>query len=246
MTVNGEADGPTIHVLFRKEDLDPARIAGKTIVVVDILFATTSIIAALDGGASVVYPARDPDEARAVAGRAGAGNAVLAGESNFQFIDGFVQPTPLALCRHIEPRDTLIYATTNGTVALRACAGARRVLVGSLINADATIRALELDHDDTLIILCAGTSGTFNLEDFYGAGCLVERLAARRPECRLTDAALAAQDYFRIADAGSVLRRSFVGRLMRQWELDAEVAFAARIDSSETAAELRDERIVAL
>lgn len=245
MALREEGDGPVIHVLFRKEDLDPVRIAGKTIVVVDVLFATTSIIAALGCGASAVHPARDQEEARSLSQHGGLESAVLAGESNFQFIDGFVQPTPIALCRHIAPRDTLIYATTNGTVALRACAGARRVLVGSLINADATIRTLELDRDDTLIILCAGTSGTFNLEDFYGAGCLVERLAAQRPECRLTDAALAARDLYRTSDAGSVLRRSFVGRLMLQWGLDAEVAFAARINSSDVAAELRDEQILA-
>lgn len=246
MAPNREADGPTVHVLFRKEDLDPARIDDKTIVVVDILFATTSIIAALGAGASVVYPARDSDEARALSGRADIDSPVLAGESNFQFIDGFVQPTPLALSRHITTRDTLVYATTNGTVALRACAGARRVLVGSLINADATVRALEPERDDTLVILCAGTSGTFNLEDFYGAGCLVQRIASRYRGCRLTDAAMAARDYYRATDAGSVLRRSMVGRLMHEWALDAEVAFAGRIDSSEIAAGLRGDRVLAL
>lgn len=241
-----EGDGPVVHVLFRKEDLDSARIADSTIVVVDILFATTSIIAALDCGASVVYPARDAAEARALSGSAGMGKPVLAGESNLQFIDGFVQPTPLALCRHIKPQDTLIYATTNGTVALRACTGARRVLVGSLINMGATLRALDLDDRRTVIILCAGTSGTFNLEDFYGAGCLVQWIAARHRDCRLTDAALAARTFFSASDAGSVLRGSLVGRLMLQWELDAELAFAARIDHSEIAAELRDGRVLAL
>lgn len=239
-------DGPAIHVLFRKEDLDPARIDDKTIVVVDILFATTSIIAALDCGAAAVHPARDADEARALSKRGDIPGPVLAGESNFQFIDGFVQPTPLALCRHIRRRDTLIYVTTNGTVALRASTGARRVLVGSLTNAGATIRALNLQRRDSVIILCAGTAGAFNLEDFYGAGCLVKQIVVRHRDCRLTDAALAAQDFFRASDAGSVLRQSLVGRLMLQWGLDAEVAFAARIDTSEVAAELRDERILAL
>lgn len=246
MAATGADDGPAIHVLFRKEDLDPERIADQTIVVVDILFATTSIIAALDCGATAVYPARDPDEARSLPDRVGIAEPVLAGEANFRFIDGFVQPTPLALCRHIKPQDTLVYATTNGTVALRACASARRVRVGSLINAGATARGFDTDDHGTIVILCAGTAGAFNLEDFYGAGCLVERIAARCPGRRLTDAALAARDYFRVSDAEPVLRRSMVGRLMRQWDLDAEVAFAARIDTSRVAAELRDGRIRAL
>jgi len=245
MAAGIEGDGPTVHVLFRKEDLDPQRVAGKTVVVVDILFATTSIIAALDSGASAVHPARDPDEARALSTRLDEPAPVLAGEADFQFIDGFVRPTPLALCRALSPNDTLIYSTTNGTVALRSCAGAARVLVGSLINTEATVRAMDLDDHRTIIILCAGTSGTFNLEDFYGAGCLVSRIAGRRG-CRLTDAALAARDFYRTADAGSVLRRSLVGRLMRQWDLDAEVAFAARVDSSHVAAELHGEQVLPL
>lgn len=238
--------GPVVHVLFRKEDLDPARAAGKTIVVVDVLFATTSIIAALGCGAAAVHPARDPGEARSLSGRDDIQRPVLAGESNFQFIDGFVHPTPLALGRRLRPGDTLIYATTNGTVALRSCAGARRVLVGSLINAGATVDAIEPDPGGTILILCAGTSGAFNLEDFYGAGCLVERILARQPDCRMTDAAFAAREFFRVSDAGPVLRRSVVGRLMLEWNLGDEVDFAARIDSSPVAAELREDRVLAL
>jgi len=246
MAVRQAGHAPTVHVLFRKEDLDPARITGKTIVVVDVLFATTSIVAALECGAAAVHPARDAEEARSLSAQGGLQAPVLAGESNFQFIDGFVRPTPLALCEQIKPGDELIYATTNGTVALRACSGARRVLAGSLINTGATVRALDPVHGDTVIILCAGTSGSFNLEDFYGAGCLVQRIAAEYPDCRLTDAALAAGDCFRTSDAVAILRRSLVGRLMLEWGLGDEVAFAARIDSSEVAAELRGETVFPL
>ena len=35
--------GPKVHVLFRKEDLDGMRLAGKVVVVLDILFATSTI-----------------------------------------------------------------------------------------------------------------------------------------------------------------------------------------------------------
>ena len=33
-----------IHVLFRKEDIDPSKMTGKIVVVLDILFATTTIV----------------------------------------------------------------------------------------------------------------------------------------------------------------------------------------------------------
>lgn len=246
MTTTGKDGGLTVHVLFRKEELDPERARGKIIIVVDVLFATTSIVAALEAGAAAVYPARNPDEALALSERPALRKALLAGEADFRFIDGFLQPTPLALSRHIDSGDDLIYATTNGTVALRACAGARRVLVGSLRNAGATVAALDPARGDTVIILCAGTSGTFNLEDFYGAGCLVQRIAAAHPGCRLTDAARAAGDCFAASEPGALLRRSLVGRLMLEWGLDAEVAYAARTDASILAAELRNGHVEAL
>ncbi|MFZ0485962.1 MAG: 2-phosphosulfolactate phosphatase [Arenicellales bacterium] len=231
--------GRTIHVVMRKEDLDPDRVADKTVLVVDVLFATTSIITVLARGISVVYPARDADEARELAKRSDIGRVVLAGETMFRDIKGFAPPTPLALCRHIGGRDALIYATTNGTVALRLCAGARRVLLGSLLNAGATARALG-SAPDTVVILCAGTAGAFNLEDFYGAGCLVQRILQRRTDFRLTDAARAALDLFEALDARAALQRSYVGRLMHEWDLDPDVAYASRIDELELAAELRD------
>lgn len=235
--------GPAIHVLLRKEELDPARIADKTIIVVDVLFATTSIITALHRGVPVVYPARDADEARALSRQSGVRNPLLAGESNFRFIDGFAPPTPLALGRHLDGHDGLIYATTNGTVALRACAGAGRVLVGSLINAGATAGVVDTPDPGTIVIMCAGTAGAFNMEDFYGAGCLVDRITRRRDAYRLTDAARVARYYFRASDTEAVLRSSVVGRLMHEWGLESEVAFAARIDDCGVAAELREDRV---
>ena len=48
-----------IHVLTRKEELDTVRLAGKIVVVLDILFATTTMVAALAHGASGVVPAID-------------------------------------------------------------------------------------------------------------------------------------------------------------------------------------------
>jgi 2-phosphosulfolactate phosphatase len=238
-----DESGPALHVLFRKEDLDPERIAGKTLVVVDILFATTSIVTALDRGVDAVYPALDADEALALSRSPGIHAPVLSGEAMFQFIDGFAPPTPLALAPHLDGHDCLIYTTTNGTVALRAGAGAERVLVGALVNAGATARTVEAGNPGTVIIVCAGTAGAFNMEDFYGAGCLVDRIARRGDGYRLTDAAMAARDYFRGTDAAPVLHGSMVGRLMQEWGLAGEVDFAARIDALPFAAELRGDRV---
>ena len=41
-----------IHVLLKKEELDAQRLAGKIVVVLDVLFATTSIVTAIRCGRS--------------------------------------------------------------------------------------------------------------------------------------------------------------------------------------------------
>ncbi|MGH8284332.1 MAG: 2-phosphosulfolactate phosphatase [Steroidobacteraceae bacterium] len=48
-----------VHVLLKKEELDGERLAGKVVVVLDVLFATSSIAAALAHGARSVVPATD-------------------------------------------------------------------------------------------------------------------------------------------------------------------------------------------
>lgn len=221
-----------LHVVFRKEDLDVSRLEGKIVVVLDVLFATTSILTVLEHGAAEVIPAIDEREARDIAQDLVDGSYLLAGENAFRFIDGFALPTPLAMSDQALERRRVIYCTTNGTVALRRAADAKRVLVGALLNGNAVAEELNRRNgDETVIIVCAGTKGAFNLEDFYGAGHIVDGLTGDRKNFwELTDAAISAAGYFRRANAEECLSSSAVGRLMKQMGLEHEVKYAAQED----------------
>src|SRR5438128_247128 len=87
-----------VHVLTRKEELDSVRVAGKVVVVIDILFATTTMVAALAHGAREVIPVLDESAARAEDARRGAGACVLAGELYAETLPGFVHQALLE-CR---------------------------------------------------------------------------------------------------------------------------------------------------
>jgi 2-phosphosulfolactate phosphatase len=168
-----------IHVLTKKEELDTVRVPGKVVVVLDILFATTTMVTALAHGATEVLPVLDEAAARTQAASLPAGSFVLAGELYAQTLPGFAHPAPLALLRHGVKGKSLVYSTTNGTVAMAQCAGAARVYCGSLLNVGAIVSRVLRDHArETVLILCSGSGNNFNLEDFYGAGCFVERFAA--------------------------------------------------------------------
>lgn len=218
-----------IHALARKEDLDAERLPGKVVIVLDVLFATTTIAAALAAGATEVVPAMDGASARAAAEGRAKDSYVLSGELRAITIEGFAHPSPLALTRGwpLAGR-SVIYATTNGTVALAKSVAATHVYAAALVNARAVVEHVQRAHpQETVLLACAGSVENFNLEDFYGAGHLASLFAATGPAPDFSDAALAA---LKLHDGTSVeecLRESRVGRMMLDRGLDEEVAYAS-------------------
>ncbi|MBI4694842.1 MAG: 2-phosphosulfolactate phosphatase [Gammaproteobacteria bacterium] len=223
-----------LHVLFRWQDLDVRRIADKTVVVLDILFATSTIVATFGQGVRAVIPARHAAHARALAAGRDPDSCLLAGELNIENIEGFGPPTPIALAAYPLAGRTLIFSTTNGTVALDAAAQAKRVLVGSLLNASAVAdRICDGNDTNSVVVICAGSVGSFNLEDCYGAGCIVSRLLAQPgSDWDLTDSARAALQIFSTWSAEACLFESYVGHVIRRHGLEEELRYAARIDTS--------------
>jgi len=222
-----------IHVLTRKEELDGERAHGKVVIVLDILFATTTMVAALAEGATEVLPVADEAAARAAGAELAPGSYVLSGELYAETLPGFAPPVPLALLSHGVRGKTLVYSTTNGTVAVLGSAGARHVYCGSLLNARAVAERVATEHArDTILILCSGSGGNFNLEDFFGAGCLVARLASvLGADADLSDSARAALALYRGTRAPQALLECRVGRMMVRRGLAHEVDFACRFDA---------------
>ena len=234
-----------LHVLAKKEELDGQRLPGKVVIVLDVLFATTSIAAALAHGATEVIPTLDGDSARAVAAARPPGSFVLAGEYGAETLPGFSHPTPLSLLGEPLSGRALVYSTTNGTVAIHKAAGASRVYAASLCNGAAVVEhVIARAEGETVLVVCSGSVDAFNLEDFYGAGHLVSHFTRRRPGWELTDTALAAAILHDGSEALACLSRSRVGRMMRDRGLEREVEWAARKDHLAVVPELRGGRLV--
>jgi 2-phosphosulfolactate phosphatase len=222
-----------VHVLTRKEELDSVRVPGKVVVVLDILFATTTMVTALAHGATEVVPVIDEAAARAQAGGFDEDSCVLAGELDAETLPGFAHPAPLALLEHGIEGKAVVYSTTNGTVAMTQASGATRVYCGALLNARALAEHIVSRHPrETVLLVCSGSANNFNLEDFYGAGYFVERfsdLLGRGAD--LSDAAKAARLLYRQARAPDALLDCRVGRMMAARGLAHEVEFACRLDA---------------
>jgi 2-phosphosulfolactate phosphatase len=217
-----------VHVLTKKEELDSVRLPGKVVVVLDIIFATTTMVAALAHGAKEIVPVLDEKAARACAGDFP--GCVLSGELYAETLPGFAHPAPLALLKHGVEGKSVIYSTTNGTVAMTQASGAARVYCGALLNARHLVEHVVATHPkETVLIVCSGSGDNFNFEDFYGAGYFVECLLPHVND--LSDAARAALAVYRHAKAPEALLDCRVGRMMAARGLAHEVEFACRRDA---------------
>ncbi len=216
-----------VHVLTRKEELDSVRVPGKVVVVLDIIFATTTMVTALANGAKEIVPVIDEKAARACAGEFP--GCVLSGELYAETLSGFAHPAPLALLAHGIEGKSVIYSTTNGTVAMTQAGGAARVYCGALLNARRLVEHIVHQHArETVLIVCSGSGGNFNFEDFYGAGYFVECFLPHVND--LSDAAKAALALYRQARAPAALLDCRIGRMMAARGLAHEVEFACRRD----------------
>lgn len=237
-----------VHVLFRRQDLDMVKLDGKVAVVLDVLFATSTMIAALADGASQVIPTLNEGHAREQAKALRDGSYVLSGELFAETISGFAPPTPMALMAHDLADKTVVYATTNGTIALNESAAAAHVYAGALLNARAVVQHLARYHRDrTILMVCSGSMGNPNLEDMYGAGYFVDLIAEELGEgCDFSDSAWAARALYRSEPAEPLLLRSRVGQLMQERDLTEEVQFAARLSVMDVVPKLIDGRLAAV
>jgi 2-phosphosulfolactate phosphatase len=220
---------PKLHVLLKREELDPARLEGKVIIVLDILFATTTMVHALAEGVSRIHPVRSREEGMQVA--EGVARCVLAGEHLARPIPGFEAATPMALAAVGLSGSEMVYCTTNGTQALVAVAHAAHVFVGSMLNGKALVEHVVAQHPAaSVLIICSGSLDRFNLEDFHGAGHLISHFT-RLGEYAMTDAAIAALHAYRGSDTRTALHASRVGRMMVSHDLGSEVDYASSHDT---------------
>lgn len=220
-----------INVILRKEDLDPAFLHNKVAVVIDVLFATSSIVTALNQGATDVYPVLNQQMALQTAQELQQGSYILAGEQHMHGIAGFSAYTPMALSRESLQGRSLVYTTTNGTVALRQADSAARLYVAALLNAPAVVHQLQQHRDQTLVLICSGSAGRVNLEDLYLAGYLIDQLSTQRPsDWQLTDTCQIALAVYRRYDcAEQCLRQSQLGSLLALTDMDEEISYSARL-----------------
>lgn len=233
----------TLHVHFLPDLTTPDALAGGTVVVIDVLRASTTIVEALANGARDVIPCLEVEDARRIAAELPPDDVRLGGERGGLPIAGFdLGNSPADYMAEAVGGRTVVFTTTNGTRAMMQCRQAARVLIGAFVNRTAIVQTIAVS--ESVQLLCAGTRGEITREDVLLAGSLVlELLDQPTADYDPNDQAVLAGDAWRaavktlgfadrISSRGLVelLRNTRGGRNLRAIGLEADIRQAAEID----------------
>ncbi len=145
-------------------------IENKTVVVIDILRATSTITTILENGAKSVIPVKEEKEARQYKKK----GYLVGGERGGETIDGFhFGNSPFHYKAEIVKGKDIVLTTTNGTKCIEMSEQAAEVVVGSFLNLQVVIKHLKKTKRD-IVLFAAGWKNRVNLEDTLFAGAVAE------------------------------------------------------------------------
>ena len=230
-----------VDVAVTPDGLDRAAIATSTVLVIDVLRASTCIVTALTNGCVGIVPVAAPEEARARL--AALPGALVAGERRGEPLEGFdLGNSPLEFTRERIGGRAVIMTTSNGTRALLAARGAAAIGVAAFVNLGAAaVWALQARRD--VLLLCSGERGARSLEDHVCAGLLAQRLLAGEPGATATptaaEAVAAARPYGK--DVARLARDSSWARHLASRGRAQDVAACLSLDTASIVPVYRDD-----
>ena len=142
---------------------------GYSIVVVDVLRATSTIIVAIERGAQKIFPCVEIEDTIALRNSHG---ALLAGERGGEKIKDFdFTNSPHDLSQNTLCNLTIAITTSTGTKLIAASTGSPNILIGSTLNAKSVAQKMKM-LDSKWAIIGAGSHGEFRPEDKVGCALI--------------------------------------------------------------------------
>jgi 2-phosphosulfolactate phosphatase len=230
-----------IDVLFTAVDAETFNFSGQIAIIIDVLRATTTMTAALEGNVTAVFPALTIDDAFAI--RTVRPGVLLCGEREGFRIEGFdYGNSPVAIREAPVQGREIVLTTTNGTRAVIAARNAKHIVAGAIRNASATAEYVsqyikagindEAGEIEGIVVVCSGTNGRFSVDDVYAAGLVVAKLG-RIAEV-MSDSAHASLALVSKSVSDVVNRRTCRHvRLLEDIGFGMDVEYAFQVDTSD-------------
>jgi 2-phosphosulfolactate phosphatase len=174
----------TLTVHYLPQFVSESELAGATVVVIDLLRASTTICTALANGAKDVTAFLEVgDLVRAAEVEPDRTELLLGGERGGELIEGFdLGNSPAEYTPDQVFGKRVFFTTTNGTMALGHARLAERVVVGAIVNLSALVEVLQ--GKQNVHLLCAGTNGHVSRDDRLAAGAIAHELLAKEDRPR--------------------------------------------------------------
>jgi 2-phosphosulfolactate phosphatase len=233
-----------IDAYFAIPEVDPATIGDATVVVVDVLRGTTTIIEALANGARAIYPTTSTEDAVKLASSLGRDDTLLCGERRGRKVEGFdLGNSPHEFTAEAVDGMKLVMSTTNGTRALAVGQEGARILPCAFSNIGAV--SASVAGDERLVMICAGLDDRFSLDDALCVGHLIRRIGdAGERGHRLNDAARGALWLARGQEpTAAFLEATAAGAALVEIGMGADLEICAEVDRHDIVAEMTDKTI---
>lgn len=211
-------------------------------VVIDIFRATSSMCYGLANGAQAIIPVAELDECLAYREN----GYLLAAERDGEVVPGFdFGNSPFSYIPERVAGKTIVLTTTNGTRAIRECAAAQAVVIGSFLNIGVLTAWLSRQHHHVLFV-CAGWKNHVNLEDTVFAGAVISGLKTDNVD--LDDAAYVAMNLYGEAkdDLMGYLKKSSHANRMQRLNIGRDIEFCLQENLTSVIPVLKDRALVRL
>jgi 2-phosphosulfolactate phosphatase len=225
-----------IEVYATQNSVAEKELKDKTVIVVDVLRATSTIITALENGCKEVIPVAEIDEAVSITRTIDNDGFLLGGERNAVKIEGFhLSNSPLEYGREVVEGRTVVITTTNGTRAIKKAGSGARIYIGGFRNASAVgVKAAE--ETDDLVIICAGTEGKFSTDDILTAGAIISKvLELRTDEIQIDDLGQVCKFLYEYhkGDILGALKDTHHCKVLMQNGFEEDIRFCFKMDATD-------------
>ena len=222
-----------LETLFIPDEIKNTELAGKLVVIIDVLRASSTIVTALANGCLGFIPILSPGQAKKKAQQFEKERVLLGGEREGIKIEGFdLGNSPREYKREAVKDKTIIFSTTNGVKTLEMVKGAHRIIIGSFLNLQAVCNYCT-NYKGDILLICAGKDGRFSLEDTACAGMIINSLRDIFPGGHQeSDANLTAQLLYEKFGNNilEILRKSQHGRYLESIGLGEDLKFCSQLD----------------